>query len=511
MDTKSRKFGSFGLVSTALWIAAPLQLDAQWTVTMRAMQNPVAVGQCAGIEVTVVDERGFPPVRPDKKQASGWDFDLEFTAATPDAFVWRDERHRFLCAKAPTAPSAVVVARYPARHLKPTERVPGLALERSIEVTMQGVPAGPPMAVATAAVPAVGAAPSGGGMPPVDPAAGYPTGVAPGTQPGVAPGYPANGYPAPAAPPAGYSAPGYSATGPASVYGGTPPVDPSQGYGPGAAPVYPNGAAPASPQAPPASPPPYGPTSGPQYGTTPVPQTAPTPGYPYPVDPASQTAQAGQAAQPPSAQPGSAQPGSAQPVSAQAGTQPQARSFKQMFKKIGSHAKQQAQDLAGNTVNYTADAANSVVDNTLTSGSDLVKSNVQSTAGGLGGVGQALFQGAKAQDPKDLTAALASGRVVLKELRFQEHTGTLDPSSGPLLAQLAQALQATPGQFLVEAHVEKVEEPRAQALSDQRAAAVKSALVSLGVPATQLVATGYGASRPLSSGSSARVEIARTQ
>jgi outer membrane protein OmpA-like peptidoglycan-associated protein len=443
MDITARKYASLGFVSIALWIATPISVNAQWTVTMRAMQNPLAVGQCTGIEVTIVDQRGFPPVRPDKKQTSGWDFDLEFTAASPDAFAWRDERHRFLCAKAPTAPTAVVVASYPAKHLQPSERVPGLTLQRSIEVAMQGAPAGP--------------------MPPMDPSTGSPAG-APGTTA-----------------PAGYAA---------------PLTDPSQASGPPGGPAYQTGA---SPGYPPSPMPQQGPSG---YAPASAPQV-----YPYPVDPATQAGQPGLPPQPDAAQPVAGQPVAAQPVA-----QPQARNFKQLFQKIGSHARQQARDVAGNTVNYTADAANSVVDNTLTSGSDLIKANVQTTAGGLGGVGQALFSGAKGQGgPGDLAVALATGRVVLRELRFQEHTAVLDPSSGPLLARLAQALLATPGQYLIEAHVDKVEGPPAQALSDQRAVAVKNALISSGVPAMQLVATGYGATRPLTSGNSARIEIARTQ
>ena len=69
---------------------------------------------------------------------------------------------------------------------------------------------------------------------------------------------------------------------------------------------------------------------------------------------------------------------------------------------------------------------------------------------------------------------------------------------------------ANPGQFLIEGHVDKAEGEQAQALSEQRAAAVKAALVSAGVSQMQLAAAGYGATRPLGGGS-ARIEIARTQ
>jgi outer membrane protein OmpA-like peptidoglycan-associated protein len=259
------------------------------------------------------------------------------------------------------------------------------------------------------------------------------------------------------------------------------PPQPTVGYDPGAVTTTPPGSAP-----------PY----------DPLPPGQAAPGYPTPAGTAYQPASPGAATQPTQPQPTT----QAQPAP------PPARNLRQLFQKVGGHAKQTAKDVAGQTMDYTADAANSVIDNTLTSSSDVVKSNVLSTAGGLGGVGQALFNGAKGkQDPKDLAAALASGRAVLRQLRFQEHTATLDPSNGPVLAQLGQALLATPGQYLIEGHVDKTEGNQAQALSEQRAAAVKNALVSSGVSPMQLVAAGYGATRPLSGGSSARIEIARTQ
>jgi len=467
MDTASRKYASFGLVTAALWIV-PIPVRAQWTVTMRAMQNPLPVGQCTGIEVTIVDERGFPPVRPDKKQVSGWDFDLEFLASSPDAFAWRDERHLFLCARAATAASAIVVARYPARHLNPMEQVPGLNLERSIEVQMQGVPAGPSSVASATAVP-VGVTPPAqpspayapgpvagptGALPPQDPATGY-AGGATGYSP---PAYPAGASPTyPQSPnPGGGSAP---------IAGGTYPPQPA-GYDPGTVAT-----------AVPGSPSPYGQTSPAQ----------PAPGYPAPANPAYQSASPGGVTPPMQPQP-TAQ---AQPtVQAQAAAPP-VRSLKQLFQRISGQAKQTVKDVTGQTMDYTANAANSVVGKALSPGGEVAKSNVQ--------------------DLKDIAAALASGRVVLTQIRFQEHTATLDPSNGPLLVQLAQALLATPGQYLIEGHVDRTEGNQAQVLSEQRAATVKNALVSSGVPPMQLVSAGYGATRPLTTGSSARIEIARTQ
>jgi outer membrane protein OmpA-like peptidoglycan-associated protein len=424
------------------------------------MQNPLAVGQCTGIEVTVADDRGFPPLRPDKKQASGWDFDLEFTAASPDAFAWRDERHRLLCAKAPTAPFAVVVARYPGQQLKSTERVPGLVLERAIQVMIQGgtqaysaSPLSQPAGVGSAA----------------DPTTGYPTGSAPGITPTngyPAPVAPPGAFPAPQAAPSGYPAPGFPNAGGAPAYGGAPTADPTQAYSGAGAPAYPSG-----------NPAPTYSTGAAAAGYPPQ----PTAGY----NPASvATAAPGQAS---SGVPMPQPVAQAQPV---APAQPDAappRNLKQLFQKITGNAKQSVRDVAGQTVNYTAETATAAIDNKLFSGN---------ASGG---------------DPKDITAALASGRIVLKQLRFQEHTSNLDSSNGPLLAQLAQALVATPAQYLIEGHVDQTEGNQAQALSEQRAAAVKHALVSSGVSPMQLVAAGYGATRPLSSGSSARIEIARTQ
>jgi outer membrane protein OmpA-like peptidoglycan-associated protein len=190
-----------------------------------------------------------------------------------------------------------------------------------------------------------------------------------------------------------------------------------------------------------------------------------------------------------------------------------AHNGKEFLRKIGLHAQQKAREVAAHTVDYTANATNEVVDTTLEAGSQVVSSNVQSMAGGVGQAGRSLFVGNEGtHDPRNLATALANGRAVLRGLRFQEHTATLDPSTGPVLSQLAQAMQATPGQYLIEGHVDKSEGDQAQALSEQRATAVKAALVSAGISPTQLAAVGYGSTRQLGgSGSSARIEIARTQ
>lgn len=420
-------------MATALALAlAPSAVQAQWTVHMRAMQNPLPVGQCTAIEVVALEPSGHAPLRPDGRQASGWDFELDFTAATPDAFAWRDESRRFLCALTPTAPSAMVVARYPGRHLKPAEIVPGVVTQQTVEVAMQGMqPAAGQFPVSMPAPGnAAGASPTAyHGSPPPDP---YADASAPGNYP-AAGNAPKPSYPQPTA-----SQPAYP---------------------------EPTSSPPAYPQ--PAYPQPPGPQSGsaPVMASTPVPVPAPAPA-------------------PPAAAP---KPEASTAKSAKSGDG-RVRTGKQFLKRLLGHARKTASDVATSTAGYVADAAGEVVDTA-----------VKSVMGGP-------------QENQDLAAEIASGRVVLGGLKFVEGTAQVDPSSGPLLAQLAAAVMASAGQYLIEAHVDGTDPSAAQSLSNQRAGAVKSALAANGVPAAQLMAVGYGASRPIQgAASSARIEIARTQ
>ena len=127
MPSIARHLTLLGLVF-ALSASALPRTHAQWTVSMRAMQNPLPVGQCTAIEIVVTDARGATPLRPNGQQVDWQDFDLEFTAPGPEAFTWSNPRHRFLCAQAPIQSSATVIAHYPGAHLQPHERVPGVDL-----------------------------------------------------------------------------------------------------------------------------------------------------------------------------------------------------------------------------------------------------------------------------------------------------------------------------------------------------------------------------------------------
>lgn len=115
--------------------------------------------------------------------------------------------------------------------------------------------------------------------------------------------------------------------------------------------------------------------------------------------------------------------------------------------------------------------------------------------------------------PSKVASALASGRVVLSELAFEPGTARIAPGAAETLGQLAEALKAATGTWLVESHVGADADPAAaQALTQQRAATVKAELVARGVPEARLFAMGLGATRPPSVGTTvARIEVARMQ
>jgi OOP family OmpA-OmpF porin len=194
-------------------------------------------------------------------------------------------------------------------------------------------------------------------------------------------------------------------------------------------------------------------------------------------------------------------------------------------KKITGHAKRKAGQVTGETAENVANATNEVIDTTLETGSSVINSTAAEGSNAarrrIGGAGKALTpSGQRGGESSDnLAIALASGRAVLRSMRFAGITDVLEPSARELAKRLADALKATPGTFLIEAHVDAMQSPTAaQELSEHRAAAVKAALIKHGVPVARLTALGYGATRPLpevpadgGAPSSARIEVARTQ
>jgi outer membrane protein OmpA-like peptidoglycan-associated protein len=233
------------------------------------------------------------------------------------------------------------------------------------------------------------------------------------------------------------------------------------------------------------------------------PQTYTPPQTPVPSQPVV-------AAQPPVAAPAPPQQVAEQPVKSGGG----------FLKKIGGHLKQRAAEVKAETAQSLTLAATQVVDTAFQSGSKLVSSTAAEASNtarmSIGGVGQKLMlvpqRGGAGAD--NLAVAIASGRVVLLEMRFAPNSDVLEPSARELVRRVAvelrQAMASTPtAQFVIEAHVDSV--PNGQVLSEHRAAAVKSALFNSGVDMRRLIALGYGFSRPPQPGglAVARVEIAR--
>ncbi|MBG8553490.1 OmpA family protein [Hymenobacter guriensis] len=96
--------------------------------------------------------------------------------------------------------------------------------------------------------------------------------------------------------------------------------------------------------------------------------------------------------------------------------------------------------------------------------------------------------------------------VVLPTVLFRLGTAELLPDGLPALNALASELKARPALRLrIAGHTDRVGEPQKNLLlSEQRAEAVKSYLVSAGVAAERLSTTGYGDTRPIYSSPDAR-------
>jgi outer membrane protein OmpA-like peptidoglycan-associated protein len=522
---------SFGLFCST----AEGQAQARWTVKMRALQNPLPLGQCTAIEVTVTDATGAAPVRPDRRQVDWQDFDLSFASPTADAFAWSDPAHpRFLCSRAPTATSALVVAYYPARHLTAAEVVPGINAQETIEVVLQGsqlaaaasVPSQPYVPAQASTSP-----PQGQGSVAPNQAAGA---AGASQQAGAAPNQAAGAGPAAAG-----AAGAAGAVGTAGAAGGAPqgqnyaqPTTQAAGAGPaaaGAAGGAPQGQNYAQPTNQAASAGPAAAGAAGAAGGAPQGQN-----YVPPTNQAAASAPAGQYVAPANPQPATGQAGvTPTPVSTagapvQLTTQPAEKKGGGFFKKLGKHLKEKASEVGSQTATNLTNSATQVVDATAQTGSNLVSgaaaevtSVAQSKVGSVSTalVPSALKGGAGADN---LRVAVASGYAELRMMRFITNTEVLDVAGRDLVRNLAQVLKEISGNYVIQAHVDQLPSPAdpgaSQVLSEHRAAAVKKALIGAGVDASRLTALGYGTSDPkpvvpAEGGlpSSARIVIAKLQ
>ena len=146
----------------------------------------------------------------------------------------------------------------------------------------------------------------------------------------------------------------------------------------------------------------------------------------------------------------------------------------------------------------------------LTAGAVLVRQHRETQGGDGRGVLLTSPSPAAPANVDELARKLATGRVMVDGLVFIGATDTLEANSEATLNRLAGALAATPGTFLVEAHVPPSGDVFAdQSLTDRRAAAVRAALIAAGVPASRLFAMGFGATRSANAAQRARIELSR--
>jgi outer membrane protein OmpA-like peptidoglycan-associated protein len=90
-----------------------------------------------------------------------------------------------------------------------------------------------------------------------------------------------------------------------------------------------------------------------------------------------------------------------------------------------------------------------------------------------------------------------------EQIEFAPGSAKIDAKSGALLDRLAREVKACPGNIRIEGYTDTIGRGRLnRRLSEARAAAVRQALITRGVPARRLTAKGYGARRPIADNAS---------
>jgi outer membrane protein OmpA-like peptidoglycan-associated protein len=85
-----------------------------------------------------------------------------------------------------------------------------------------------------------------------------------------------------------------------------------------------------------------------------------------------------------------------------------------------------------------------------------------------------------------------------EQIEFAPGSAKIDAKSTALLDQLAREVKACPGNIRIEGYTDTVGRGRLnRRLSEARAAAVRQALITRGIPARRLSVKGYGARRPV--------------
>ena len=110
--------------------------QAPWTVTVTPLMNPLPVGYCAAVQLSVLDASGRePPRNPQGQRVTMADFDMTVVSPNASSVVGQqiDAYHWSVCGCQGAAPgtAATITASYPARLLSASARVPGVDIKVS--------------------------------------------------------------------------------------------------------------------------------------------------------------------------------------------------------------------------------------------------------------------------------------------------------------------------------------------------------------------------------------------
>jgi outer membrane protein OmpA-like peptidoglycan-associated protein len=95
-----------------------------------------------------------------------------------------------------------------------------------------------------------------------------------------------------------------------------------------------------------------------------------------------------------------------------------------------------------------------------------------------------------------------AGILAAEQIVFTTGSAKIDAQSGALLDQLAREVRSCPGSIRIEGYTDTVGRGRVnQRLSQERAAAVRDALIARGISPKRLTAKGYGARRAIADNS----------
>lgn len=126
-----------GLVLVAcMGVPALASAQGAWAVGLTPTMNPLPIGSCAAIHLTVLDPAvRDAPRNPLGRRVTMADFDVDVTTldGTSARAQHMDAYHISACGCQRAAPGTVVniTATYPARALEPSARVPGVSVQRT--------------------------------------------------------------------------------------------------------------------------------------------------------------------------------------------------------------------------------------------------------------------------------------------------------------------------------------------------------------------------------------------